>query len=91
MSAAMEALLSWQLAGVLIGLAAGALAARRRWEPVPAFLGALGVFVLAVLAPDLAQGHGASAVMGAMMMGPVVGFVPVGAGFLAGRWAMARR
>ncbi len=86
----MEFLLSFQFAGVLIGLAAGALAAQRRWDAAPSFVGALAAFVLVVLVPDLAQGHGLGAVMGALALGPVVGIVPVGAGFLAGRWMASR-
>jgi hypothetical protein len=86
----MDFLVSYQLGGLVIGLAAGALAVLRRWDAVPGFLGALAVFVLAVLVPDLVEGHGAPAMMGAVMMGPVVGFVPVGAGFVAGRWALRR-
>lgn len=86
----MEFFAWFQLAGLLIGLAAGALAARRGWDAVPTVLAALGVFVLVLLVPDLAQGHGLPAVMGAIAMGPVVGIVPVAAGFFAGRWAAAR-
>ncbi len=85
----MEFLLSFQFAGLALGLAAGALAARRGWDAVPGFLGALAMFVLAILVTDLAQGHGMDAVMGAVALGPVVGIVPVGLGFLAGRWAAA--
>jgi hypothetical protein len=86
----MEYLATYQLAGLLIGLAAGALAAQRGWDTVPAVVGALAGFVLVLLVPDLVQGHGLSAVMGAMAMGPVVGIVPVAAGFFAGRWAATR-
>lgn len=86
----MEFLISFQFAGLVIGLAAGALAAKRRWDAAPSLIGALALFVVLILVPDLMQGHGAEAVMGAVALGPVIGIVPVGAGFFAGRWAASR-
>jgi hypothetical protein len=86
----MESFAWFQLAGLLIGLVAGVLAAQRGWDAVPSVLGALAVFVLVLLVPDLVQGHGLSAVAGAIALGPVVGIVPVAVGFFAGRWVAAR-
>jgi hypothetical protein len=81
---------SFQFAGLLIGLAAGVLAARRGWDTVPGALGALGVFVLVMLIANLAYEPSLAAVVGAFVLGPVVGIVPVAAGFFAARW-VARR
>jgi hypothetical protein len=86
----MEFFATFQFAGLVIGLVAGAFSVWRRWDAVPGALGALGVFVLMLLGADLAQGSGWSAVLGAFMVGPVVGLVPVGAGFFGARWLASR-
>jgi Kef-type K+ transport system membrane component KefB len=86
----MDFFATFQFAGLVIGLTAGALSVRRRWDAVPGSLGALGVFVLMLLVADLAQGFGWSAVLGALALGPVVGVVPVGAGFFGARWLASR-
>ena len=86
----MESFAWFQLAALLIGLAAGVLAARRGWDATPGLIGALGVFVLVMLLGNLAQELSMGAVIGAVALGPAVGIVPVAAGFFGGRWAAAR-
>lgn len=86
----MEFFATFQFLGLVIGLAAGALSVRRRWDAVPGALGALAVFVLMLLVADLAQGSGWGAVLGAFMVGPVVGIVPVGAGYFGARWLASK-
>jgi hypothetical protein len=81
----MEFLASFQFAGLVIGAAAGALAARRGWDTVPALLGALGAFVAVMLVANLAYEFSLGSVAGALALGPVVGIVPVAAGYFGAR------
>jgi hypothetical protein len=85
-----EFLISWQFVGFLIGLAAGGLAAWNKWDAVPSLVGGLAVFVAILLAVDALRGLTLEALLGAIMLGPVVGIVPIAAGYVIARW-VARR
>lgn len=80
--------------GGLIGVAAGALSAWRGWHPVKSFLAALVVFVLVAIAPDVAQAPYDSVwLMTSLGVAVVVviGLLPVGAGYVFGRWLVPLR
>jgi hypothetical protein len=75
--------------GALTGFAAGALAARRGWTSARAF----GATLIVVAAAGLALGIPAEDLPGSLaviLLAPLVGVVPAGAGFVIGRQAMAR-
>jgi len=83
-------LVTWQFVGFLIGLAAGALAAWKKWDAVPSLIGGLAAFVAVLLAVDAFRGLTFEALLGAIMLGPAVGIVPVAAGYVIARWAARR-
>jgi hypothetical protein len=80
------------IAGGVIGLAAGGLSAWRGWHPIKSFLVAVAVFVVITTVPDLASGPFDIAVLlGSLVLAPLVGLIPVGAGYIIGRWVVPLR
>lgn len=75
---------------MVIGTVAGAASAWRDWHPVKALVAALALFLVAALTQDLGIRFDFESVLGAVLVGPLVGFLPTAAGFVVGRQFVLR-
>ena len=80
--------IAFAFVGVAIGTVVGAASAWRAWRPLPAFFVALALSVAASLAGDLASRFNFEAMLGAVLLAPLVAFLPTAAGFVVGRRAI---
>lgn len=71
--------------GVIAGTIAGALSGWRGWPPLRAFLGALGVALIAGAVLYAIAKLDPGGMLVTIVAGPLVAAVPTGAGFLVGR------
>lgn len=69
---------------MVVGTGAGALAAWRGWPPIIAFVAALAVFAAIALVLDLGAQLDFQSVVGVLLIAPLIGFLPTGAGFIVG-------
>lgn len=83
-------LITFAFVGVVAGTVVGALAGWRQWQPVMAFAAALAIVVIAALVFDLANQLDFESLFGAILLAPLIGFLPTAAGFVVGRQFMRK-
>jgi hypothetical protein len=69
-------LIAFAFVGVAIGTVVGAASAWRAWRPLPAFGVALLLSVAAAFVGDLAARFNFEAMLGAVLLAPLVAFLP---------------
>jgi hypothetical protein len=78
-------LATFALVGFALGALGGAVSALLGLNPAKAFAAALGVYLVALAVPDLSHVLAFGDVVAAIFVGPLLVFLPPGAGFVAGR------
>lgn len=81
-------LIAFAFVGVAIGTVVGAASAWRTWRPLPSFAAALALSVAGTLVGDLASRFSFEAMVGALLLAPLVAFLSTAAGFVVGRRAI---
>jgi hypothetical protein len=82
-------LATFALTGLALGAAGGAASALAGLSPAKCFAAALGLHVGALALPDLSQVLGPGDIVAAIVIGPLLVFVPPAAGFIGVRRILA--
>ena len=77
--------ITYTVLGVAIGVVCGGITAWRDWHPVRGFLAALVIFAIAATLPDVGNSPGLLSLLGGLALAPLIGLIPVAAGYLLGR------
>jgi hypothetical protein len=85
MGAAETFLATFALTGLALGAAGGAASALAGLSPAKCFAAALALHVAALAVPDLSQVLATGDLVAAIVVGPLLVFVPPAAGFVGGR------
>jgi len=78
-------LVTFSLLGLLIGTLGGLLSRLIHWHPAKTFLASLAVFVAALAVPETSNLLGFGDSLAAIVLAPLLVFLPTAAGFVAGR------
>lgn len=78
-------LATFALVGLFLGAAAGAASALAGWSPGKCFGAALALHVAALALPDLSHLLGPGDLVAAIVIAPLLVFVPPAAGFIGAR------
>lgn len=78
-------LVTFGLLGLFIGTVGGVASRLIHWHPAKSFIASLAVFLVALAVPDNANLLGFGDSLAAIVLAPLLVFVPVAAGFVVGR------
>lgn len=78
-------LVTFSLLGLLIGTLGGLLSRLIHWHPAKTFLVSLAVFLAALAVPETSNLLGFGDSLAAIVLAPLLLFLPTAAGFVAGR------
>ena len=78
-------LVTFSLLGLLIGTLGGVASRLVHWHPAKTFLVSLAVFLAALSVPETSSLLGFGDSLAAIVLAPLLVFVPTAAGFVAGR------
>jgi len=78
-------LVTFSLLGLLIGTLGGLLSRLIHWHPAKTFLVSLAVFLAALAVPETSNLLGFGDSLAAIVIAPLLVFLPTAAGFVAGR------
>jgi len=78
-------LVTFSLLGLLIGTLGGIVSRLIHWHPAKTFLASLAVFLVALSVPETSSLLGFGDSLAAIVLAPLLVFVPTAAGFTAGR------
>ena len=78
-------LVTFGLLGLLIGTLGGLVSHAIHWHPAKTFLASLAVFLVALSVPETSSLLGFADSVAAIVLAPLLVFLPTAAGFVAGR------
>lgn len=78
-------LVTFGLLGLLIGTLGGVASRLVHWHPAKTFMVSLAVFLVALSVPETSSLLGFADSLAAIVLAPLLVFVPTAAGFVAGR------
>lgn len=78
-------LVTFALLGLLIGTLGGLASRLIHWHPAKTFVASLAVFLVALSVPETSNLLGFGDSLAAIVLAPLLVFVPTAAGFVAGR------
>lgn len=78
-------LVTFSLLGLLIGTLGGLISRLIHWHPAKTFLASLAVFLVALSVPETSNLLGFGDSLAAIVLAPLLVFLPAAAGFVAGR------
>lgn len=85
-------ILSATVVGGVISVATGGVSTWRGWHPVKSLVAGVAIFVVVTTAHSLFTGElEAGVILGSLALAPMVGLLPVGAGYMVGRWLIPHR
>lgn len=78
-------LVTFSLLGLLIGTLGGLVSRLIHWHPAKTFLASLALFMAALAVPETSNLLGFGDSLAAIVLAPLLVFLPTAAGFVAGR------